>query len=30
MAGLALFLASDEAINVVGGVLLANGGRFTA
>jgi 3-oxoacyl-[acyl-carrier protein] reductase len=30
MAGLALFLASDEAVNVVGGVLLANGGRFTA
>lgn len=30
MAGLALFLASDEAINVVGGILLANGGRFTA
>jgi len=30
MAGLALFLVSDEAINVVGGVLLANGGRFTA
>jgi 3-oxoacyl-[acyl-carrier protein] reductase len=30
MAGLALFLASDEAVNGVGGVLLANGGRFTA
>ena len=30
MAGLALFLASEEAVNVVGGVLLANGGRFTA
>jgi 3-oxoacyl-[acyl-carrier protein] reductase len=29
MAGLALFLASDEATNVVGAVLLANGGRFT-
>lgn len=29
MAGLALFLASDEAVNVVGGTLLANGGRFT-
>jgi 3-oxoacyl-[acyl-carrier protein] reductase len=30
MAGLALFLASEDAVNVVGGVLLANGGRFTA
>lgn len=30
MAGLALFLASDAAINVVGATLLANGGRFTA
>ncbi|EQD83530.1 3-oxoacyl-[acyl-carrier protein] reductase [Saccharopolyspora erythraea NRRL 2338] len=30
MAALALFLAGDEAVNVVGGVLLANGGRFTA
>lgn len=30
MAGLAVFLASEEAVNVVGGVLLANGGRFTA
>jgi 3-oxoacyl-[acyl-carrier protein] reductase len=29
MAELALFLASEEAVNVVGGVLLANGGRFT-
>jgi 3-oxoacyl-[acyl-carrier protein] reductase len=30
MAGLALMLASEDAGNVVGGVLLANGGRFTA
>ncbi len=30
MVCLALFLASDDAINVVGGILLANGGRFTA
>ncbi|WP_046470189.1 SDR family NAD(P)-dependent oxidoreductase [Allosalinactinospora lopnorensis] len=30
MAELALFLASQDAVNVVGGVLLANGGRFTA
>jgi 3-oxoacyl-[acyl-carrier protein] reductase len=29
MAGLALFLASERAVNVVGAVLLANGGRFT-
>jgi 3-oxoacyl-[acyl-carrier protein] reductase len=29
MAGLALFLASDDAVNAVGAVLLANGGRFT-
>jgi NAD(P)-dependent dehydrogenase (short-subunit alcohol dehydrogenase family) len=30
IADVALFLASDEAVNVVGAVLLANGGRFTA
>lgn len=30
MAGVALFLASEDAVNVVGGVLLANGGLFTA
>ena len=30
IAGIALFLASDEAANLVGAVLLANGGRFTA
>lgn len=30
IADIALFLASDEAANLVGAVLLANGGRFTA
>ncbi|MGW6099538.1 SDR family NAD(P)-dependent oxidoreductase [Streptomyces sp. NPDC055157] len=30
MADIALFLASDAAANLVGAVLLANGGRFTA
>jgi 3-oxoacyl-[acyl-carrier protein] reductase len=30
IGGLALFLASEQAGYVVGGVLLANGGRFTA
>lgn len=30
IAAIALFLASDEAANLVGAVLLANGGRFTA
>ncbi|MEI5522189.1 SDR family NAD(P)-dependent oxidoreductase [Streptomyces brasiliscabiei] len=30
IADVALFLASDEAANLVGAVLLANGGRFTA
>ncbi|MCT9138050.1 SDR family NAD(P)-dependent oxidoreductase [Streptomyces violarus] len=30
IADIALFLASDAAANVVGAVLLANGGRFTA
>lgn len=29
IADIALFLASDEAANLVGAVLLANGGRFT-
>ncbi|WP_406431330.1 SDR family oxidoreductase [Streptomyces sp. NBC_00631] len=29
IAGVALFLASEEAANLVGAVLLANGGRFT-
>ncbi|NNN29336.1 SDR family oxidoreductase [Streptomyces sp. S3(2020)] len=29
IADVALFLASDEAVNLVGAVLLANGGRFT-
>lgn len=29
IAGIALFLASDAAANLVGAVLLANGGRFT-
>jgi len=29
IAAVALFLASDEAANLVGAVLLANGGRFT-
>jgi 3-oxoacyl-[acyl-carrier protein] reductase len=30
IADIALFLASDAAANLVGAVLLANGGRFTA
>ncbi|MFF2846106.1 SDR family NAD(P)-dependent oxidoreductase [Streptomyces sp. NPDC058001] len=30
IADIALFLASDAAVNLVGAVLLANGGRFTA
>jgi NAD(P)-dependent dehydrogenase (short-subunit alcohol dehydrogenase family) len=30
IADIVMFLASDEASNVVGGVVLANGGRFTA
>ena len=30
IADIALFLASDQAANLVGAVLLANGGRFTA
>jgi NAD(P)-dependent dehydrogenase (short-subunit alcohol dehydrogenase family) len=30
IADIALFLVSDEAVNLVGAVLLANGGRFTA
>jgi 3-oxoacyl-[acyl-carrier protein] reductase len=30
IADVVLFLASDEATNVVGAVVLANGGRFTA
>jgi NAD(P)-dependent dehydrogenase (short-subunit alcohol dehydrogenase family) len=30
IADIALFLAADEAANLVGAVLLANGGRFTA
>jgi NAD(P)-dependent dehydrogenase (short-subunit alcohol dehydrogenase family) len=30
MAGVALFLASDDAANLAGAVVLANGGRFTA
>ncbi|GHH25404.1 SDR family NAD(P)-dependent oxidoreductase [Streptomyces lanatus] len=30
IADVALFLASDAAVNLVGAVLLANGGRFTA
>ncbi|WP_326758015.1 SDR family oxidoreductase [Streptomyces phaeochromogenes] len=29
IADVALFLASDEAANLVGAVVLANGGRFT-
>jgi NAD(P)-dependent dehydrogenase (short-subunit alcohol dehydrogenase family) len=29
IADIALFLASDAALNLVGAVLLANGGRFT-
>ncbi|MDX3452401.1 SDR family NAD(P)-dependent oxidoreductase [Streptomyces sp. ME02-8801-2C] len=29
IADIAVFLASDEAVNLVGAVLLANGGRFT-
>jgi NAD(P)-dependent dehydrogenase (short-subunit alcohol dehydrogenase family) len=29
MAGVALFLASDDAASIAGAVLLANGGRFT-
>ncbi|WP_240797901.1 hypothetical protein [Streptomyces sp. F001] len=29
IADIALFLASDAAANLVGAVLLANGGRFT-
>jgi NAD(P)-dependent dehydrogenase (short-subunit alcohol dehydrogenase family) len=29
MAGVALFLASDDAASMAGAVVLANGGRFT-
>ena len=29
MAGIAAFLASDDATNLAGAIVLANGGRFT-